>query len=64
MGTVPGAQEGSSLVPENWAATRDGQRKEGQNPGLLVSHLGKTLEVLGDGGSLRNNSHSWPSARL
>lgn len=39
-GLCPGAQEGSGLVPKSWAATHDGQRKEGQNPGLLVSLLG------------------------
>lgn len=39
-GSVLEPQEGSGLVPKSWAATHDGQRKEGQNSGLLVSLLG------------------------
>lgn len=40
VGSVLEAQEGSGLVPKSWAATHDGQRKEGRNAGLLVSLLG------------------------
>ena len=49
------AQEVSGLVPMSWVATF-GQRKEGQDPGLVVSFPGLPWRVLGVGRSLRNNS--------